>query len=141
MDVVVLGGGQSGLAAGYHLRRRGLDFVILDAESTSGGSWHVGLAAPVLPAACSSLPGRLMPARRGGTYPEAGHVVDYLTDCEKRYDLPVQHDTVNYRSPADFADQHVIVVGGGDWTGPASATLIGVGRPARDAAREIAQLS
>ncbi len=52
-----------------------------------------------------------------------------------------QLHTVNYRSPADFADQHVIVVGGGDWTGPASATLIGVGRPARDAAREIAQLS
>jgi putative flavoprotein involved in K+ transport len=32
------------------------------------------------------------------------------------------------------------LLGYGDWTGPASATLIGVGRPARDAAREIAQL-
>ncbi|MEV6613256.1 hypothetical protein AB0N31_05120 [Streptomyces sp. NPDC051051] len=30
--------------------------------------------------------------------------------------------------------------GRGDWTGPASATLIGVGRPARDAARETAAL-
>jgi putative flavoprotein involved in K+ transport len=30
------------------------------------------------------------------------------------------------------------LLGYGDWTGPASATLIGVGRPARDAAREIA---
>ncbi|MFC8341577.1 hypothetical protein ACFUJX_31785 [Streptomyces rubiginosohelvolus] len=26
-DVVVAGGGQSGLAAGYHLRRRGLDYL------------------------------------------------------------------------------------------------------------------
>ncbi|BFO18212.1 hypothetical protein SHKM778_46000 [Streptomyces sp. KM77-8] len=32
------------------------------------------------------------------------------------------------------------LLGYGDWTGPASATLIGVGRPARDAAREIGAL-
>jgi putative flavoprotein involved in K+ transport len=32
------------------------------------------------------------------------------------------------------------LLGYGDWTGPASATLIGVGRPARDAAGEIAHL-
>ncbi|NUV65326.1 pyridine nucleotide-disulfide oxidoreductase, partial [Streptomyces sp. CAI-85] len=32
------------------------------------------------------------------------------------------------------------LLGYGDWTGPASATLIGVGRPARDAAREVAGL-
>ncbi|GAA2637658.1 hypothetical protein GCM10010307_35420 [Streptomyces vastus] len=32
------------------------------------------------------------------------------------------------------------LLGYGDWTGPASATLIGVGRPARETAREIADL-
>ena len=32
------------------------------------------------------------------------------------------------------------LLGYGDWTGPASATLIGAGRPARDAAAEIAAL-
>lgn len=32
------------------------------------------------------------------------------------------------------------LLGYGDWTGPTSATLIGVGRPARDAAGEIAHL-
>ncbi len=32
------------------------------------------------------------------------------------------------------------LLGYGDWTGPASATLIGVGRPARNAVREIAGL-
>ncbi|WP_416237885.1 hypothetical protein [Streptomyces sp. NEAU-W12] len=32
------------------------------------------------------------------------------------------------------------LLGYGDWPGPASATLVGVGRPARDAAREIAEL-
>ncbi len=32
------------------------------------------------------------------------------------------------------------LMGYGDWTGPASATLIGVGRPAREAAHEISTL-
>lgn len=36
-DVVVVGG-QAGLAAGHHLRRQRLDFVILDAEAAPGGS-------------------------------------------------------------------------------------------------------
>ncbi|WSQ40886.1 NAD(P)-binding protein [Streptomyces sp. NBC_01224] len=36
----MIGGGQAGLAAGYHLRRKKLDFVILDAQSTPGGAWQ-----------------------------------------------------------------------------------------------------
>ncbi|MEU0204315.1 MULTISPECIES: ArsO family NAD(P)H-dependent flavin-containing monooxygenase [unclassified Streptomyces] len=94
-DVVVVGGGQAGLAAGYHLRRQGLDFVILDAEAAPGGSWqHMWDSLHLFsPAQYSSLPGRLMPAQAGETYPDAGHVVDYLADYEKRYDLPVLHGT------------------------------------------------
>lgn len=94
-DVVVVGGGQAGLAAGYHLRRRGLDSVIVDADAAPGGSWqHLWDALHLFsPAAYSSLPGRLMPAQAGETYPGAAHVVDYLTDYEKRYDLAVQHGT------------------------------------------------
>ncbi|WP_344648514.1 flavin-containing monooxygenase [Cryptosporangium japonicum] len=38
--VVVIGGGQAGLSAGYHLRRRGLDFVVLDAGAAPGGAWQ-----------------------------------------------------------------------------------------------------
>ena len=30
VDIVVIGGGQAGLAAGYYLRRAGFRFVILD---------------------------------------------------------------------------------------------------------------
>lgn len=39
-QVVVVGGGQAGLAAGYHLRRLGLDFAILDAHAEAGGAWQ-----------------------------------------------------------------------------------------------------
>ena len=49
--VVVIGGGQAGLSAGHHLRRRGFadataepgadrTFVVLDAESGPGGAWR-----------------------------------------------------------------------------------------------------
>ncbi|OKJ69598.1 FAD-dependent oxidoreductase [Streptomyces sp. CB02261] len=90
-DVVVIGGGQSGLAAGYHLRRLGLDFVILDAGPSPGGAWLRAWDSLRLfsPAAYSSLPGRLMPPQPGETYPGAAHVVAYLSAYEERYDLPV----------------------------------------------------
>ncbi|WP_142270665.1 MULTISPECIES: ArsO family NAD(P)H-dependent flavin-containing monooxygenase [Streptomyces] len=91
-DVVVIGGGQAGLAAGYHLRRLGLDFVILDAQAEAGGAWQHAWDSLHLfsPAAYSSLPGRPMPVQPGETYPDARHVVGYLTDYEERYELPVR---------------------------------------------------
>ncbi|WP_121829219.1 ArsO family NAD(P)H-dependent flavin-containing monooxygenase [Streptomyces sp. S1] len=91
LDAVVIGGGQAGLAAGYHLRRAGLDFVVLDAQATPGGAWqHTWDSLHLFsPAAYSSLPGRLMPPQPGETHPDAAHVVDYLTDYEQRYRLPV----------------------------------------------------
>ncbi len=45
-DVVVIGAGQAGLATGYHLRRAGLDSVILDAEEAPGGAWQHAWATP-----------------------------------------------------------------------------------------------
>ncbi|GAB3845233.1 FAD-dependent oxidoreductase [Nesterenkonia populi] len=40
VDVAVIGAGQAGLSAGYHLQRSGLDFVMLDAEHSPGGAWQ-----------------------------------------------------------------------------------------------------
>jgi cation diffusion facilitator CzcD-associated flavoprotein CzcO len=43
-EVVVVGAGQAGLSAAYHLRRRGFvpyeDFVVLDADAAPGGAWR-----------------------------------------------------------------------------------------------------
>jgi putative flavoprotein involved in K+ transport len=91
VQVVVVGGGQAGLAAGYHLRRLGLDSVILDAQPTPGGAWQHGWDSLHLftPAPYSSLPGRPMPPQPGQMYPDASHDVAYLTEYEKRYELPV----------------------------------------------------
>ncbi|WP_301547113.1 NAD(P)-binding protein [Micromonospora sp. C95] len=41
-DVVVVGGGQAGLAAGYYLRRADLNFDILDAQPQPGSAWPHG---------------------------------------------------------------------------------------------------
>jgi cation diffusion facilitator CzcD-associated flavoprotein CzcO len=38
--VVVIGAGQAGLSAAYHLRRREIPSVVLDAETAPGGAWQ-----------------------------------------------------------------------------------------------------
>jgi putative flavoprotein involved in K+ transport len=89
-DVVVIGGGQAGLATGYYLRRSGLAFVILDAEPAPGGAWQHTWDSLALfsPAQWSSLPGVFMP---GGnhTYPGRNAVLAYLAAYEDRYRLPI----------------------------------------------------
>ncbi|GAA1143013.1 ArsO family NAD(P)H-dependent flavin-containing monooxygenase [Kitasatospora gansuensis] len=89
--MLVIGGGQAGLAAGYHLRRAGLEFAILDAATAPGGAWqHYWDSLRLFsPAGYSSLPGRPMPHQAGQEYPDAAHVVNYLAAYEKRYELPV----------------------------------------------------
>jgi cation diffusion facilitator CzcD-associated flavoprotein CzcO len=39
-DVVVIGAGQAGLSAAYHLQRRGVEYQVLDAEQGPGGAWR-----------------------------------------------------------------------------------------------------
>jgi len=39
-DAVVIGAGQAGLSASYHLKRLGLDHVVLDADPQPGGAWQ-----------------------------------------------------------------------------------------------------
>ncbi|PZF86093.1 ArsO family NAD(P)H-dependent flavin-containing monooxygenase [Jiangella anatolica] len=90
-DVIVVGGGQAGLVVGYYLRRAGVDFLILDDQPAPGGAWQHAWPSLRLfsPASYSSLAGWMMPPAGDDRFPDAAHVVDYLTRYEKRYDLPV----------------------------------------------------
>ncbi|MWV13978.1 SidA/IucD/PvdA family monooxygenase [Pseudomonas sp. R-28-1W-6] len=91
VDVVIVGGGQAALAVAYFLRRSGLSFVILDAEQGPGGAWRHGWNSLRLfsPATWSSIPGWMMPPVAEG-YPGRDHVLDYLAQYERRYQLPVE---------------------------------------------------
>jgi cation diffusion facilitator CzcD-associated flavoprotein CzcO len=40
LDAVVIGAGQAGLSASYHLQRRGISHVVLDADDSPGGAWQ-----------------------------------------------------------------------------------------------------
>lgn len=90
LDVIVIGGGQAGLATGYYLRRSKLSFGILDGESSPGGAWRHGWNSLRLfsPAQWSSLPGWPMPPT-SEEYPSRADVIDYLARYEARYDLPL----------------------------------------------------
>ena len=39
-DVIVIGGGQAGLAVGYHLARQQLDFLILQDADVPAAAWR-----------------------------------------------------------------------------------------------------
>jgi cation diffusion facilitator CzcD-associated flavoprotein CzcO len=90
-DVIVIGGGQAGLATGYFLRRTGLSFAILDGEVGPGGAWRHGWESLRLfsPAQWSSLPGWPMPPAANDGYPNREEILAYLAAYEARYDLPV----------------------------------------------------
>src|SRR5688572_6135165 len=90
-DVIVIGGGQSGLAMGYYLRRTGLSYIILDNQKESGGAWlHTWKSLRLFsPAQWSSLPGMMM---TGGSdyYPTRDVTIEYLKFYETKYNLPVR---------------------------------------------------
>ena len=90
-ETVVIGGGQAGLATGYHLARRGRSFVILDAGERVGDSWRNRWPSLRLysPAKLDALPGMPFPAP-GRSWPTAGEFADYLESYAERFELPVR---------------------------------------------------
>ena len=87
---VVIGGGQAGLAAGYHLGQHGRSFVILDAGRRVGDNWRARWDSLRLysPASRDGLPGMPFPAR-STSYPTKDEMADYLEAYAARFQLPV----------------------------------------------------
>ena len=90
-ETVIVGGGQAGLATGYHLARRGRPFVILDAGERVGDSWRARWDSLRLftPARYSGLPGLGFPAA-DWHYPAKDEVARYLEAYAARFQLPVR---------------------------------------------------
>jgi putative flavoprotein involved in K+ transport len=91
VETLIVGGGQAGLAAGYHLRKRGRRFLILDANDRLGDSWRNRWDSLRLftPAKYDGLPGMRFPARRW-SFPTKDEMGDYLEAYAARFELPVR---------------------------------------------------
>jgi len=91
IQTVVIGGGQAGLSVGYHLKRRGLQFVILDARERIGDAWRTRWDSLHLftPARFDGLAGMPFPAS-AHAFPSKDAMGDYLEAYARRFELPVR---------------------------------------------------
>jgi putative flavoprotein involved in K+ transport len=90
-ETVIIGGGQAGLATGYHLARLGRSFVILEADRRIGDAWRRRWDSLHLftPARHDGLPGWKFPAK-GWSFPSRDDMADYLEAYAARFGLPVR---------------------------------------------------
>lgn len=95
VETLIIGGGQAGLAVGYHLKAKERDFLILDASERVGDSWRKRWPSLRLysPALVSGLPGMPFPAQRHA-FPTGLEMADYLETYAQRFELPVRNRVV-----------------------------------------------
>jgi putative flavoprotein involved in K+ transport len=91
VGTLIIGAGQTGLSAGYHLQRRGLPFLIIDADERIGDHWRERWDSLRLysPARSDNLPGMRFPAP-AYHYPSGREMGDYLEAYAERFSLPVR---------------------------------------------------
>ncbi|MBD9733838.1 NAD(P)/FAD-dependent oxidoreductase [Streptomyces sp. H28] len=136
VDVVVIGGGQSGLAAAHALLRRGLRPVVLEASDRAAGSWPRYYDSLTLfsPARYSSLPGMPFPGADPDHYPHRDEVVAYLTAYANRLDAEIR---TGHRVAAVHrtGDSFEVELEGGGWLSARAVVAASgsFGRPHRPA--------
>ena len=93
-DVIVIGGGQAGLAIGYHLTQQGKRFVILERAGAIAPAWRERWDSLVLftPRRYDALPGLPFPGDPD-TDPTRDEVIAYLERYAVEFDLPVHLDS------------------------------------------------
>ncbi len=94
VEVIVIGGGQSGLAIGRQLQLQGVRFMIVDAGPEIGHVWRSRWDSLTLFTAArySGLPGLPFPGDPAG-HPTKDAVAQYLRDYADTFELPVVHNT------------------------------------------------
>jgi putative flavoprotein involved in K+ transport len=124
-DTVVIGAGQAGLSAGYHLRKAGRSFVILDGNARVGDNWRERYDSLRLftPAWAIKLPGWRFPAK-GATTPTKDELADYLESYAARFALPV---ATGVRVDGVRRDADGFVVTAGDRTFLAANVIVATG--------------
>ena len=128
--VVVIGGGQAGLSAAYHLKRRGFtsagprSFVVLDAEPGPGGAWrhrweslHMATVNGIF-----DLPGFPKPPIDPDE-PSRTAVPRYFADFERGAGLPIRRPVrvTSVSGPGPF----LVASTAGDWVADAIINATG----------------
>ena len=93
-QVLVIGGGPAGLAAGAELKRRGIEPLLLEASDRVGNSWHGHYDRLRLHTVrwLSGLPGMPIPKRAGKWVPRK-RFIRYLETYAERQGLPIRFGT------------------------------------------------
>lgn len=111
LDAVVIGAGQAGLSASYHLQRRGITHVVLDADDAPGGAWQHRWDSLSMDDVhgVAALPDSESPSDEAG---RANVVVPaYFGAYERAHDLPVVRPV---RVDAVTDEDGLLVVHAGD---------------------------
>lgn len=133
-DVVVIGAGQAGLSAAYHLRRAGFandsGFVVLDHGKRAGGAWQYRWPSLVLGKVhgIHDLPGMAFGAP-DVTRPASEVVSEYFARFERTFDLPVRRpadvtavrragDRLVVETPAETWEARAVISATGTWDRP-----------------------
>lgn len=94
LDTIVVGAGQAGLAAGFHLAARGARFLVVDAAAALGHSWSARWDSLRLftPNRRNGLPGMPFPGDPSAL-PSKDEVAAYLRAYAAHHALPVRLST------------------------------------------------
>ena len=94
VNSVIVGAGQAGLSVAYHLQRRGVPFVMLDANARVGDVWRRRWDSLRLftPGKFSSLDGWPFPGGRNH-FPTKDEMGDYLEAYARHFAFPIRMNT------------------------------------------------
>jgi cation diffusion facilitator CzcD-associated flavoprotein CzcO len=117
LDSVVIGAGQAGLSASYHLKRRGLEHVVLDANAHPGGAWQHRWDSLSMEDVhgVAALPDSEAPGSSEDRASVA--LARYFADYEREHDLPVVRP-VTVERVTSAGEELVVHAGSRSWTAP-----------------------